>query len=46
MDKDKAIEFLECAKINCDNVLKLGLALLPVVKEQIQWAIDELEKEG
>lgn len=45
MDTNKAIEFLECAKINCDNVKRVGFVMLDVVKEQIQSAINELEDE-
>lgn len=41
---DRAIEYLECALINCNNVKKLGLPILEIVKQQIQSALDVLEE--
>jgi hypothetical protein len=44
MDIEKAKESLECALINCDNIKRVGLVMVDVVKEQIRSAIKELEK--
>lgn len=43
--KEKIIEYLENAKINCDNTKKMGIWVIDIVKEQIQSAINELEKD-
>ena len=47
MAKDiyRAIELLECAKINCDNTKKLGAAFVEVVKMQITEALKLIEDE-
>ena len=37
------IEQLQCAKINCDNVKKIGPGFVDFVKTQIQDAIEMLE---
>lgn len=42
----KALEYLENAESNCDNVRKLGVPIVDIVKQQIQSAMKELEKEG
>jgi hypothetical protein len=34
-----AIESLLCAEINCDNVKRLGIPMVDIVKAQIQTAI-------
>ena len=39
---EKAIEWLENASYNCDNVKKIGIALVPMIKEQIDNAIKNL----
>lgn len=36
---EEAIEMLQCAEINCDNVKKLGTFFADAVKLQIQEAI-------
>lgn len=38
-------EMLECALINCDNIPKIGLAGVEIVKLQINWALDLLKEE-
>jgi hypothetical protein len=43
MDIQKAIELLECAEINCDNIRTLGEAGIVLVKMQIQEAIKILD---
>lgn len=43
IDTEKVIEILECAKFNCNNIKKVGLVMIEVIKEQIQCAIDLLE---
>jgi len=43
---DKAIEELQCAEINCDNVKKLGAFFVDAVKMQIQEALKLLEDEA
>jgi len=35
MDKEKLLEMLECAKINCNSLRSSGLSLLPIVEAQI-----------
>ncbi len=50
MEKTSALELAECAKINLQNMVKMmpvlkAHPLLPLVEEQIQRCIDELEKE-
>lgn len=42
----EAIGILQCAEMNCDNVKKLGTFFADAVKEQIQEAINILEKEN
>lgn len=42
---DEAIEMLQCAEINCDNVPKLGTEFAKVVKMQIQEAMKLLTDE-
>ena len=39
MDREKAIELLECAKINADNIKKMGVVMIDLVKMQIDEAI-------
>ncbi len=46
MDKDKVIEMLECAKINVDNILKVGPPIAGLVKMQIDEAIKMLQDEN
>ena len=41
----RAIELLECAQINCDNVKKLGLPMVDIVRMQIDEALKCLEDE-
>jgi hypothetical protein len=43
---DKAIEMLQCAEINCDNVKKVGVGFVDMVKVKIQEALALLEKES
>jgi hypothetical protein len=43
MDIDKAIEILENAQYNCDNVPKIGIAMVLIIKEQITDALSYLE---
>lgn len=45
MDVGKAIEMLQCAEINCDNVKRLGIPFVDFVKKQIQEAITLLHGE-
>ena len=42
--KDKVIEFLRCALINCDNIERSGKAMVEIVKIQIEQAIQEVGK--
>lgn len=42
----QAVEYLENALFNCDNIKRLGVQMVDMVKEQIQSAINELNKEG
>jgi hypothetical protein len=42
---DKALEWLENALLNIENIKHIGIALLPVVEEQIKNAIKYLEDE-
>lgn len=44
--KEEIAELLECALINCDNIPKIGIAGVEIVKMQIQSALDLLEGEG
>ena len=39
---EKALEWLENASYNCDNIKKVGIALVPIVKSQIDNAIKYL----
>lgn len=41
----KALEWLENASYNCGNILKVGIALVPTVKNQIDNAIKFLRDE-
>lgn len=41
---DEVIEQLQCAEINCDNVVVLGTGFAAFVKAQIATAIEMLEK--
>jgi hypothetical protein len=41
----EAIEILQCAEINCDNVKKVGAFFADAVKHQISEAIKLLETE-
>ena len=43
MNNDEIIEMLECAKINVDNIRKLGMVMIEPVKMQIDEAIKMLE---
>lgn len=36
---DKALEWLENASYNCDNVAKIGIAIVPIIKNQIDNAL-------
>jgi len=42
MDVERAIEMIECAKINTDNIAKVGLVMVQIVKEQLDEAIKAL----
>lgn len=42
---EKAIEWLENASYNCDNIMKIGVGLAPMVKSQIDNAIKALKDE-
>ena len=42
---EKALEWLENASYNCDNIKKIGIALAPMVKSQIDNAIKYLRDE-
>lgn len=46
MSIERAMELLECAKINCDNVKTVGPKMAEFVKVQIQDAIDLLQIEA
>ena len=39
MNTDRAIELLNCAEVNCDNIKKVGVVFADIVKAQIQEAI-------
>jgi hypothetical protein len=41
----KALEWLENASYNCDNIEKVGVGLAPIVKSQIDNAIKYLRNE-
>ena len=41
----KALEWLENASYNCDNIMKVGIVLVPIVKSQIDNAIKYLNGE-
>jgi hypothetical protein len=45
MNNEAVIETLECAKINVDNILRVGPVMLEAVKMQIDDAIKMLEAE-
>jgi len=40
---EEAIELLRCAIINCDNVKKIGVSLIGLVKAQIEAALKIIE---
>ena len=42
---EKAIEWLENASYNCNNVAKIGVSLVPIIKSQIDNAIKYLKNE-
>lgn len=42
---EKAIEWLENASYNCDNVAKVGIGIVPTIKSQIDNAIKYLRNE-
>jgi len=42
---EKAIEWLRNASYNCDNVSKVGVELMPMIKSQIDNAIKYLNNE-
>ena len=42
---EKAIEWLENASYNCNNIAKIGVALVPIIKSQIDNAIKYLNNE-
>ena len=42
---EKAIEWLENASYNCDNIEKIGVSLAPMVKSQIDNAIKCLKND-
>lgn len=42
---EKALEWLENASYNCDNIKKVGITLAPTVKSQIDNAIKYLRDE-
>jgi hypothetical protein len=41
----KALEWLENASYNCDNVKKVGIGIMPLIKNQIDNAIKYLRNE-
>ena len=42
---EKAIEWLENADFNCDNIQRLGYGVIPLIKSQIRNAIKFLRDE-
>ena len=42
---EKAIEWLQNASYNCDNVVKVGIGMIPIIKSQIDNAIKYLNDE-
>jgi len=42
---EQAIEWLENASYNCDNIKKIGIGLVPIVKSQIDNSIKALKDE-
>jgi hypothetical protein len=46
MNIERAIEMIECAKVNTDNIAKVGLVMIQIVKEQLNEAIKALEDEN
>lgn len=42
----KALEWLENASYNCDNIKKVGIELVPIVKSQIDNAIKYLKEKN
>jgi hypothetical protein len=46
MKIDEIVEQLECALINCDNIKKVGTALIDLVKLQIQEALKLLREDN
>ncbi len=45
MDKEKLLELLRCAMVNCDNIPKVGTPMVHVVKHQIICALEIIEGE-
>jgi hypothetical protein len=45
VDSQKIIEFLECAKVNADNIKRGGLVFIELVKVQIDGAIKMLNED-
>ena len=43
VDKEKVLEMLRCALVNCDNVKHLGSVGVDILRMQIQTAIDLIE---
>jgi hypothetical protein len=43
--KEQIIELLECAKVNCDNISKVGSVMVNIVKIQLDEAIKLLGEE-
>jgi len=41
----KAMEWLQYASYNCDNVAKVGVRIMPIIKSQIDKAIKYLNNE-
>jgi hypothetical protein len=42
-NEEQILEMLRCALVNCDNVARLGMVGVQIVKLQIQEAINNLE---
>jgi hypothetical protein len=45
MNKEKLLEMLECAKINCKNIGSNGLAWLPIVEAQINECMNIVNRD-
>ena len=42
---EKALEWLENASYNCNNAMKIGIGLVPIIKSQIDNSIKALKDE-